>query len=58
VSFSGILDTGLPWPCSDGHLDVVKFLVDKGANIHACDDFALHWASANGQLEVVDYLTE
>jgi len=37
---------------------MVKYLVDKGANIHADYDYALRLASFYGHLKVVDYLTE
>ena len=36
---------------------MVKFLVFKGANIHAIDDYAVYWASRNGHLSVVRFLT-
>ena len=39
-----------------GHLEVVKYLVSNGANIHAQNDWALILASENGHLEVVKYL--
>ena len=39
-------------------LEVIKELVESGANIHAQDDYAIRWASSNGQLEVVKYLAE
>jgi len=41
----------------NGHLDVVKSLVESGANIHARDD-ALRWAAENGHIETVKYLVE
>jgi len=37
-------------------LEVVKYLVSIGADVHACDDLALRGASNNGHLEVVKYL--
>ena len=43
-----------------GHLEVVKYLVEQGADIHAHDydgpDASLRMASENGHLDVVDYL--
>ena len=39
-----------------GILEVVKYLVEHGANVNAYDDDALIWASANGHLEVVKCL--
>jgi len=46
------------WASSNGHLEVVKFLVEKGADIHADDNYAFCWASKNGHLEVVKFLVE
>ena len=40
----------------NGHLDVVRYLVERGADVHADDDEAMRWASRNGHLEVVKYL--
>ena len=41
-----------------GHLDVVKCLVEQGANIHDCNDCALRLAAEKGHLNVVQYLVE
>ncbi len=41
-----------------GHLEVVKYLVEHGADVHAEDDAALELASMNGYLKIVEYLTE
>jgi ankyrin repeat protein len=38
------------------HIEVVKHLVEQGADIHARDDYALCWATFNGQTEIVNYL--
>ena len=43
---------------SNGHLEVVKYLVEQGADIHANDDLSLISASNNGHLELVKYLVE
>ena len=42
----------------NGHLDVVKYLLERGANIHAQDDWALIGSAAKGHLNVVKYLLE
>ena len=42
----------------NGHLQVVKFLVENGADIHANDESALRHASKHGCLEVVKFLVE
>ena len=39
-----------------GKLEVVKYLVSKGADIHAENDMALRWASRMDRLDVVNYL--
>jgi hypothetical protein len=41
-----------------GSLELVKYALGKGANIHASNDLALRWASQSGHLEVVKYLVE
>ena len=51
-------DEALIYASSNGHLDVVKYLVDHGANVNADDDEALIWASKNGHLDVVEYLVD
>ncbi len=40
----------------DGNLDVVKYLVSQGADIHADKDWALGLAAENGHLAIVKYL--
>jgi hypothetical protein len=42
----------------NGHLSVVKYLVEHGANIHALNDVALNDASTKGHLDIVKYLVE
>ena len=37
---------------------VISELLDEGANIHANDDLALHWASDNGNFEIVKLLLD
>lgn len=48
----------LLWSSHNGHLDVVKFLVDCGAAIHAEDNKAVKHSALNGKLEVFMYLIE
>ena len=40
-----------------GHLTVVKYLMEHGADVHADDD-ALRWSALNGYIGVVKYLVE
>jgi len=42
----------------EGHLDTVKYLVKKGADVHEENELALRNAAALGQLNVVKYLVE
>ncbi|HIG55341.1 MAG TPA: ankyrin repeat domain-containing protein [Candidatus Latescibacteria bacterium] len=39
-----------------GYLDLVQFLLDEGANIHALDDAALGWACGSQQLGTAEFL--
>ena len=39
-------------------LENVKRWVEKGANLHADDDYALRFSAGNGYLEIVKYLLE
>ena len=39
-----------------GHIEVVKYLVQHGANVNARDSYALRWAARYGHIEVVKYL--
>jgi hypothetical protein len=52
------LDTALRWSSYDGYLEVVKYLVENGADIHANNGYALKYASQHGYLEVVKFLVE
>ena len=53
--FSGVdANNALCWASEDGHLDIVKYLVEHGANIHFNN--ALSWALEYGHLDVVKYL--
>ncbi len=42
----------------DGRLDHVIISLNLGADIHGKNEYALIWASMNGQLDVVKYLVE
>jgi hypothetical protein len=39
-----------------GNLEIVRYLVDQGANIHEHDDVALRWSAKSGHLEVIQQL--
>lgn len=49
-------DYALVLAAENGHVDVVKYLMGKGLNIHTRNDEALIFAVRNGHLEVVKYL--
>jgi ankyrin repeat protein len=42
----------------NGHIEAVKFLVEKGADIHLENGYAIRWASLQGHVEVVKFLVE
>ena len=44
------------WAAAFGHLEIVKILVSRGANVRAHNDYIVRWAAENGQLDVVKYL--
>ena len=47
------------WMASEnGHLEVVKYLVENGADFRVLDNRAVRHASVNGHIEVVKYLVE
>jgi ankyrin repeat protein len=56
VNIHALDDYALCNASSNGHLELVKILLEAGANVHAKDDAALRWAYENGHLEVVDLL--
>ena len=53
-----IRDSDLRLAVRKGHLDIVKYLLDHGADIHAGDDCALIEAVREGHLDIVKYLLD
>ena len=51
-------DCALRCSAEKGYLEVVKYLIEKGSDIHAENDYALRYSAMNGHLEVVKYLIE
>jgi hypothetical protein len=51
-------DYALQWASQNGHLEVVKLLIEKGANVHENNERALKWSAMNGHFEVVKLLIE
>jgi len=48
----------LRWASNNGHTEVVKLLLNAGADVHAKDDEALRWASENRHTEVIKLLKD
>ena len=38
-------EDALRWASRYGHAEIVRVLLEHGANVHADDDYALRWAS-------------
>jgi hypothetical protein len=51
-------DEALRLSAENGHLEIVQYLVGRGANINLANGYALHYSAGNGHLEVVIYLVE
>ena len=51
-------DEALRLVSGNGHFEVVKYLVEHKANVHARDNASLRKASKNGHFNVVQYLVE
>ena len=50
-------DEAFRMACYDGHLEVVKYLVNKGgADVNVKDGYALRWAACKGHFEIVKFL--
>ncbi|EQD66250.1 ankyrin containing protein [mine drainage metagenome] len=49
-------DYTLQYSAHNGYLEVVKFLVSEGADIHADADYALRYSASNKHLGVVEFL--
>lgn len=58
-SYSELISEAFYIAARNGHLDVAKFLLEKGADIN-CKGFfgapGLHWAAINGHKEMVEFL--
>ena len=48
----------LRWVASGGHVDILKYLVEKNAYVNADYDLALGLSAQNGHLSVVEFLVE
>ena len=52
------LDHALRSVSFNGHLEIVKYLVELGADVHTYNDYPLSEASGKGHLELLKYLVE
>jgi ankyrin repeat protein len=48
----------LKWSAHNGHIEIIRFLLDNGANIHADKDQALRWSVYEKHLNVIELLLE
>ena len=52
------INYALCYAARDGHIFIVQYLVEHGANIHASRDYAARWSAGNGHYLVLKYLIE
>jgi len=52
------LDDGLAFAAEDGELHNVKAYLERGADVHWRNDYAVRWAAANDHPEVVRFLVD
>lgn len=55
---AGMRDYALKIASQSGHVEIVKYFVENGFDIHANNESALFFAADNGHYEVVKYLVE
>lgn len=48
----------LRWSAKNGHTNIVKLLLNKGANVHANYNEALYLSDTNGHFDTVKILLE
>ena len=55
---SALKESFLKKAAKHGHLEIVKYLVEHGVDIHTQTDYALRFATEKGHLGIVKYLIE
>jgi hypothetical protein len=58
VEVRDCFETAILNAAMNGHLNLVKYLTELGADVRSGHDWALHWACANGHFQMVKYLIE
>ena len=51
-------ESAIKYAAANGHLEIVKYLIEQGADIHAENDWAIRYAAEYGHFEVVKFLVE
>jgi ankyrin repeat protein len=51
-------DWALQLAALNGHMEIVRLLVENGADVHAGNDMPIRWAAEEGHLEIVKFLLE
>ena len=54
----GRYKNALIWPAFNNHLNILKYLVEQGCDVHAENETSLRYACYKGYLEIVKYLVE
>jgi len=65
IKIHGNNECAFRWSCSEGHIEVAKFLIDLGENhgynkinIHANNENAFRWTCSEGHIEVAKFLID
>ena len=55
---TGPLNKILEWACRNGHLDLVKMAIEKGADVKYKNNAPMFEACKNGSVEIIKYLLD
>jgi len=58
IDMSAFDNISLKYSSKNGLIEIVKYLIKNGADIHTENDFSIILASENGHFEIVKYLVE